>query len=420
MRITLTVTAGPNTGRAFSFARHDTFLVGRSKQAHFQLPPTDRYFSRIHFLVEVNPPHCRLMDMGSFNGTHVNGVRVTSADLHDGDEVRAGHSVLRVSVETGEVGGEPMPPTVPEDMCPGPPTPSENKETPPPPYQMHYGATLDDQPFPGYQVLRELGRGGMGLVSLARRLADGELLALKSITPAVTGSRVQIERFLREASILRDLGHPNVVAFRDLGYAGGRIYFAMEYVPGIDGERLVKEGGPLPVARAVSLTCQVLAALAFAHARGFVHRDVKPANVLVTGEAQQEVAKLADFGLARIYQASQLSGLTLTGEVGGTPAYMAPEQIMAYREVKPTTDQYATAATLYYLLTGEHVYDLPGRGPDRFLRVLQESPVPILSRRPNLPKGLVVAIHRGLERDPAHRFPGASEFRKALEPFRTP
>jgi serine/threonine-protein kinase len=99
---------------------------------------------------------------------------------------------------------------------------------------------------------------------------------------------------------------------------------------------------------------------------------------------------------------------------------MAPEQIMAYREAKPASDQYATAATLYYLLTGEQVYDLRGRGPDRFLKVLQENPVPIRSRRANLPRGLVVAIHRALERDPARRFPGANEFRKALEPFRTP
>jgi serine/threonine-protein kinase len=90
MRITLRVTAGPHKGRAFSFVGHDTFLVGRSKRAHFQLPAKDKFFSRIHFLVEVNPPHCRVMDMGSRNGTYINGKKVSRSDLRDGDKIRAG------------------------------------------------------------------------------------------------------------------------------------------------------------------------------------------------------------------------------------------------------------------------------------------------------------------------------------------
>src|SRR5690348_12578365 len=101
MRITLTVTAGPHEGREFSFAGHDTFIVGRSKRAHFRLAKKDRYFSRFHFLVEVNPPRCRLLDMGSRNGTRVNGTKVNSADLNDGDEVRAGKTTLRVAFQPG-------------------------------------------------------------------------------------------------------------------------------------------------------------------------------------------------------------------------------------------------------------------------------------------------------------------------------
>src|SRR5436309_8063053 len=99
MRVTLTVIGGPHTGQAFSFSGHDTFLVGRSKRAHFRLPAKDRYFSRVHFLVEVNPPQCRLMDMGSRNGTYVNGQRVEEAvDLTDGDQIKAGHTVFRLSL----------------------------------------------------------------------------------------------------------------------------------------------------------------------------------------------------------------------------------------------------------------------------------------------------------------------------------
>src|SRR3982074_1953714 len=99
MRVTVTVTDGPHTGQAFSFSGHETFLVGRSKRAHFRLPDKDRYFSRIHFLIEVNPPPCRLMDMGSRNGTHVNGERVERAALRRGYLIRAGKTVLQVSVE---------------------------------------------------------------------------------------------------------------------------------------------------------------------------------------------------------------------------------------------------------------------------------------------------------------------------------
>src|SRR5208282_2667762 len=99
MRIILTVTAGPHKGQEFTFDRHDTFLVGRSKHAHFQLLSKDKYFSRVHFMMEVNPPQCRLIDMGSRNGTYVNGERVLAADLKDGDQIRAGHTILRMNVE---------------------------------------------------------------------------------------------------------------------------------------------------------------------------------------------------------------------------------------------------------------------------------------------------------------------------------
>src|SRR4051812_39012010 len=101
MRVTLSVTAGPHAGRVFEFTRHDVFLVGRSQQAHFRLPKVDPYFSRVHFVVEVNPPACRLTDMNSRNGTKVNGRRVTTADLADGDEIKAGHTFLRVAIEAG-------------------------------------------------------------------------------------------------------------------------------------------------------------------------------------------------------------------------------------------------------------------------------------------------------------------------------
>src|SRR5580765_7448334 len=136
MRITLNVIAGPHEGLEFTFDRHDTFLVGRSQHAHFQLPAKDKYFSRVHFMIEVNPPSCRLIDMGSHNGTYVNGIQVLTADLNDGDQIHAGHTILRLQVKTGGSAS----------VC------FEQPANP-------------DRAFPsvpGYKLERELGKGAMG------------------------------------------------------------------------------------------------------------------------------------------------------------------------------------------------------------------------------------------------------------------
>jgi serine/threonine-protein kinase len=400
MRITLTVTAGPHKGQVFSFVGHDTFLVGRSRRAHFRLSGEDRYFSRVHFMVEVNPPRCRLMDMASRNHTYVNGTRVETADLKDGDRVRAGRTVLHVQIE-----GSPVPPVTQMDP---PRAAGRSAESAPPP------APDVPESIPGYEILEELGRGGMGIVYKARRQADGGLVALKTITPSVKGTRREIDYFLREARILHALDHPNIVAFHEMGEAGGRLYFAMEYVRGTDAERLLREHGPLPVGRAVRVVCQLLQALEYAHAKGFVHRDIKPANVLLEGTEGRETVKLADFGLARVYQASRLSGLTMIGDVGGTVAFMAPEQITNFRDARPPADQYSAAATLYKLLTGRDVYALPRAVQKALLVIMQEEPVPVRSHRPEVPEGLAEALHRALAKDAQDRFADVRALHRAL------
>jgi serine/threonine-protein kinase len=257
----------------------------------------------------------------------------------------------------------------------------------------------------------------MGVVYLAVRLASGTRVALKTIIPAANAAPPEVARFLREARILGRLRHPGIVAFEDMGAAGGTLYFAMEYVPGRDARRLLKESGPMPVGRAARLVCQLLEALEYAHARGFVHRDVKPANLLVTGEGEREAVKLADFGLARVYQESKLSGLTLAGDLGGTLPFMAPEQVTNFRDARPPADQYAAAATLYNLLTNHYLYDFPAAFEQGLLMILHEDPVPVQSRRLDLPGGLSAVIHRGLAREPADRFPDVGALRAALLDF---
>jgi serine/threonine-protein kinase len=207
------------------------------------------------------------------------------------------------------------------------------------------------------------------------------------------------------------------VACREVGEADGLIYLAMDLVDGCDlGVRLADVGRE-DVRTAVRITCQMLAGLAHAHERGFVHRDVKPANVLIGQEGAKKTAKVADFGLARAYEASQLSGLTMQGEVGGTPAYMAPEQVTHYREVKPAADQYSAAATLYKMLTGQMVMDLPKDVAAQIALLVTAEAVPIRQRRGDVPAGLAAVIHRALSREPEERYEDVAAFRKELKRF---
>ena len=410
MKITLSVTEGPHQGEVFEFREHDTFIVGRSPDAHFRLPQKDKTLSRFHFLVEVNPPCCRLLDMASTNGTFVNGREVPSADLNDGDVLVAGRTTIVVAMTEAGATGTVTPAVEPIDslLTRAEVSPSVAAGDPSAPFSLRR-----------YRIVRELGRGGMGVVHLAVTLADGSPVAIKTITPAVAGSDATLARFLREAGILRRLDHPSIVRFLEVGHADGRFYFAMEYVPGLDAADLMKElGSPLPIGRGVNLACQILDGLAYAHAMGFVHRDIKPNNLLVANLNGRDVAKLADFGLARTYQTSPLSGLSMTGEFGGTAGFLAPEQITNFRQARPATDLYAVGATLYHLLTGTRPYDFPSNVERQLLMILQDDPIPIRQRNPEVPEALAEVIHRSLARNPADRFPDAVAMCAALVPFR--
>jgi serine/threonine protein kinase len=191
----------------------------------------------------------------------------------------------------------------------------------------------------------------------------------------------------------------------------------MEYVRGTDVAKVLGERPRVEPRTAIRLAIQVLDALAHAHAKGLVHRDIKPANVLLAElpDGKRQV-KLADFGLARVYRASQISGLTHLGDLGGTPAYMPPEQITNYREVMPAADQYSTAAMLYHMLTGHWVFDLPPM-PGGLLTILNKEPVPLVERRPDLPADLGGVIHKALAKKPADRYADVVAFRQALVPF---
>jgi len=427
MLITLTVTSGPLNGRTFTFEGHDVFLIGRSPNAHARFPEDDPFFSRVHFLIEVNPPRCRLTDMGSRNGTFVNGKKVDVVDLDNNDEIRAGHTRITVRVEhtalpaprfgdhVGETHAEiDLPFTEPElPKLPVKATPRPERTIMPMVMENGEAAPM----VPGYRFVRELGRGNMGTVYLAKREKDGLDVAVKTINPDQANNPTVTAQFLDEAKTLGQFNHPNIVKFYETGEANGLLYFVMEHVSGTDVAKVLQERPRVELRTAIRLAIQVLDALAHAHARGLVHRDIKPANILLAElpDGKRQV-KLADFGLARVYRASQISGLTNLGDLGGTPAYMPPEQITNYREVMPPADQYSTAAMLYHMLTGNWVFDLPPM-PGGLLTILNKEPVPIRDRRADLPVELSAVIHRALAKKAPDRYPDVMAFRQALVPF---
>jgi serine/threonine-protein kinase len=416
MHISLAVTEGPNTGLLLPFDRHDMFVVGRSQRTSTRLPAKDPYLSRFHFMLEANPPRVRVMDLNSHNGTFVNGQRIaTPTEIHAGDRIKAGHSVFTAQIEPGEPSTVTELPKPPAEDVTREYTPENPPEAPTTVATNRYPSRLS---LPGYRIVREVGFGGMGTVFEAERQADSTTVAIKVVRPSVVPTRKQIERFLREADILRQLDHPSIVRFHETGEAGGMLYFAMEFVPGMDARQYVKDKGTLSVPAATQVCVKVLQGLSHAHARGFVHRDVKPSNILMGQRAGTKVrVKLADFGLARVYEESNMSGMTMTGEIGGSPAFMPPEQILDFRNVGPPADIYGTAATLYFLLTGAFIYDLPEDPVAAFGLVLDGNPIPIRQRNPKVSERIANIIDKGLAKDPSDRFAAAEEMVQALTPM---
>jgi serine/threonine protein kinase len=265
----------------------------------------------------------------------------------------------------------------------------------------------------GYDVLRLLGKGGMGAVYLARRRTDGLSVALKVLLAQVVVDEQAREGFRREIEVTRALRHPNIVELFDHGSSGNGFYFAMEYCAGGTAYHLVaRRQGPLPLALAGRIALQALDGLAHAHDQGFVHRDLKPENLLIT-DAQASMVKITDFGLAKSFQQAGLSGMTATGAAAGTLSFMPKEQLTSFRLVKPVSDVWSMAASIYFLLTRQFARDFKS-GVDPLQVILRGGVVPLRVRDPRIPAPVAEVIDRALEDDVRVRYASAIEFRDAL------
>ena len=252
----------------------------------------------------------------------------------------------------------------------------------------------------GYRLVEVLGVGGMGTVYLANDSGGGDRVALKVLSPDIATNEAFRRRFLREADYARSVEHPNIVRVRDAGESDGLLFIAMDYVDGADLATILRRDGRLDPTRATGILMQVAEALDTIHAAGLIHRDVKPANCLVTGSPPQEHALLTDFGVSR-NPLKDSAALTVAGDFVGTHFYTAPEQL--FGDPDPRADVYSLGCVLYECLTGRPPF--PFDDVAAVLEAHVDMPPPALTElRPDLPPELGSVISRALSKLPGDRF----------------
>ncbi len=450
-KITLTITAGTQQGEApFVFDQHDTLLVGRLDDCGVCIPKDDQV-SRHHFIMEVNPPDIRVRDLGSRNGTYINDVKYggrernetpeqgaekqfPQLDLHDGDVVRVGKTIIKVKIEqaanqldqpalrcqrckrdvTAETGAARQGAYVCQ-KCQS----EMNKD----PLNLLMGMIRKEaEPsvnieIPNYSIVSKLGQGGMGAVYMVEHTKDHKKAALKVMLSRIAVDKIAREKFMREIGVTRSLEHKNIVRLIDNGVAGSIFYFLLEYCDGGSiYDLMVQRNGVLSVEEAAPIMLQAIEGLAFAHAQHIVHRDLKPQNILLShgmSTNKRWIAKIADMGLAKNFDQAGFSGMTVTGSMAGTFVFMPREQVTDFKHFKPVSDVWSMGATCYNMLTGRFPRDRkPGQDP--LDMVLQNEVIPIRKRNPTIPVAIAEVIDKSLNTDINKRYHDAGEMHKAF------
>lgn len=411
-------------GKRFTFWEHDTLIFGRMDDCHAWIGD-DTQVSRHHFILEVNPPAVCLRDLGSLNGTYVNGEkfgarktgespeegakrRYPEVALKNGDRIKVGRTEIDVSVE--------QPKEAPQHIA-DPDLGDISLLSPEQLAKLIFGspatAGKPKLEIPGYTIDGEIGRGGYGAVYRARRAADGKTVAVKVMLSRVDADDEAIEKFKREVEVTAKLDHPNIVRVLESGASGAVFYFIMEFCDGGSvWDIMRKANGSLPLAQAKPIILGALKALAFAHEKGFVHRDLKPQNILISRGG----VRLSDFGMAKSFEQAGLSGMSMTGGYAGTPVFMPREQITNFKYVKPVSDVWSMGATIYNMLTGAYPYPF-SKERDPIDVILNEDVVPIRKRDKSISIALAAVIDRALATKAKERFQTASEFYQALKPI---
>jgi eukaryotic-like serine/threonine-protein kinase len=437
MGIVLRVAAGPHTGREYAIDRPETVTIGRSPRAHFAMV-YDLALSREHFQIDNEPPLCHLIDLGSTNGTKVNGLRVGKVLLREGDVVTAGDSTFLVHfVEDSKdalnfatcAGCGGRVPIGPSTLQPGNEAGrAAVKEA----VMLCENCRARRRKFPrthpDYLIEEWIGGGGMGEVFRARQLSKSRPVAIKMISSNSALGEKANGYFRREIEVLRDLlmpsgqCHHSIVTFYEIYEVDAQYQLVMEYVDGKNALDWIKGlERPLPISSGAQIGRHLLSALEYAHSKGYVHRDVKPSNLLVMGPAHRPRVKLTDFGLAKSFaETDGLTNLTRQGDIGGSIGFISPDHIRQFSDVREPADIYCAAATLFYLLTNKYPYlRFDPRQPGSYEIILQHPPVPLRAFRPEAPEGLERVLLKALQKQPRDRWKSAQAMADALAPFAT-
>lgn len=488
MRVRLAIESGPVPQREFDFEEPGGFTFGREEDCTCVMPQDDNTFSRHHFILEINPPNVMLKDLGSLNGTFVNGTKhggrakdvppedaAASAPvaLRDGDAIKAGRCELKITIEAPVVcvdcgkevpraqrkaaefiGGtylcqacrdkeekkraqkKPVREVKPAELELNVEQRKKAEETPAAVVEefirMLLRAKAQDRPMAiqGYSDMKQVGVGGFGVVYVATRISDGSTVAIKTMLQTRKPPQRQIEMFEREKEIAEQLRHPNIVHCGKSSQWKDLHFIEMEYMDAGSVWDLMKKTGKLPLKTAAPIMVQALEGLAYAHkamltvttkagkktVNGVVHRDLKPPNILLSGQPGRWTAKLSDFGLAKAFSEAGMTKGAITCDPRsccGSPPYMAPEHLVNYKYVKPPTDVFEIAATFYHMLTGQIVWPMkPGVEPIK--AVLEGAIISIRKLDPSISSGVAEVFDRALARDQKQRYSDAGEMLEAM------
>ncbi|MCO5166749.1 MAG: serine/threonine-protein kinase [Planctomycetes bacterium] len=470
MRLRLAFRTGAHRGHTLEFDPPRTLILGRSSQADLQI--YDERISRRHCAIRVDPQGGRVKDLGSGNGTYLNGVEVRETVIADGDVLMIGRTEIELRyVEAAPPGapfGQParaappqpaaqsplaaafpgqlpaLPPTMAPSYALGATAPAPQRAAAPPaappPSPLvgrtcamcgelidpatahlaveHRGRVLCARctpriEVPGYQIERTLGEGAMGVVYLARDLRQNLPVALKVLKVRGEITPDMRARFFREATTAAQLQHRHIVQVINMGEVPPFLYFVMEYVRGRSLKAWIDEHRMLPLPSVVRIAVQVGLALDHARERHIVHRDLKPENILVQDDG---LAKLADFGLAKNVLTSGASGLTRPGDGLGTLPYMPPEQIEDALNADHRSDIYSFGATIYHMLTGELPFK--GRTTLEYFKMIRDgSPRPISQFRQDVPRVIEILVEKAMAKRPEDRFQQVGDMLRILQQF---
>jgi serine/threonine protein kinase len=409
-------------------------LIGRGEQARLRLD--DIRASRLHCRIELGARGLEVVDQGSANGTFLNGQLVMRSPVKDGDELRVGDSMLRLKLELP--GGGSREDEKSEDVfgrefacrecgrsisletfaegdvlefadrfiCPKCAQLASLLE----PGGAVEAAICEQLAHDGFTDLERLSVPGVVPLFRARRAGLGQPVAIKAIASGRGTREKQVQRFLREARIVAQLSHPNIVQIFDVRRSGAIIYIVMEALEGLSLLQEIEARRRIDVRRALAIALSITRGLVHAHALGIVHRDLKPANVMVTDEG---AVKLIDFGLAKMLTKDM--SITQPGEALGTLAYAAPEQLRDAAIVDARADIFSLGATIYHMLAGRPPFgglrghELPA------LPVESGAADPLDAHVDGLPKEVLRLVERAMARKPEDRFPTAAEALAAIE-----